>query len=78
MGNSACITVTDTGPGIPEEEIPLLFEPFFTRKSTGTGLGLSITQRIVDEHKGSITVTTPPGGGSSFTISLPIDQQSRT
>jgi signal transduction histidine kinase len=77
-GTDACITVSDTGPGIPEDELPLLFEPFFTRKGSGTGLGLSITQRIVDEHHGTITVSTSPGTGSSFTISLPITGQSGT
>ena len=65
------ITVRDTGPGIVEADLPLIFEPFFTRKGAGTGLGLSITQRIVDEHHGTIRVESTPGSGTCFTIELP-------
>jgi signal transduction histidine kinase len=69
---SAVITISDNGPGIREEDLPLIFEPFFTRKGAGTGLGLSITQRIVDEHHGRIRVDSSPTGGTTFTIELPI------
>jgi len=69
----AVITVADTGPGIPADDIPLLFEPFFSRKSAGTGLGLSIAQRIIEDHHGTIDVTSVPGEGTLFTISLPLD-----
>ncbi|HIJ81018.1 MAG TPA: HAMP domain-containing protein [Desulfuromonadales bacterium] len=65
------ITVHDTGPGISDEDLPLLFEPFFTRKGAGTGLGLSITHRIIEEHHGSITVTSSPESGTQFCIQLP-------
>jgi signal transduction histidine kinase len=68
----AYISVADTGPGIPEEDIPRLFEPFFTRKSAGTGLGLSIVQRIIEEHHGSITVESNNGNGTVFTVGLPM------
>lgn len=74
-GETAVITIRDTGQGIAEEDIPLLFEPFFTRKGAGTGLGLSITQRIVEEHHGTITVSSTKGEGTVFTVTLPMDAQ---
>jgi signal transduction histidine kinase len=67
----AFITVRDSGPGIPDSDLPQLFEPFFTRKGAGTGLGLSITQRIVEEHGGTITVQSN-GSGTVFTMQLPL------
>ncbi|HBA87513.1 MAG TPA: histidine kinase [Geobacter sp.] len=71
-GEEAVITVSDDGPGIAAEDIPLIFEPFFTRKGAGTGLGLSISQRVVEEHQGKIRVQSRPGEGTRFTIELPI------
>lgn len=67
------ISISDTGPGIAATEQELVFEPFFTRKGAGTGLGLSITQRIVEEHGGSLSVASRPGKGASFTIRLPLE-----
>jgi signal transduction histidine kinase len=64
------VDVTDTGPGIPEENRPRIFEPFFTTKKNGTGLGLAITKQIVTAHKGSINLTTFPGG-TVFHVNLP-------
>jgi len=75
-GRDLRVTVTDTGPGIPPEIIDRLFEPFFTTKPNGTGLGLPITRRIIYEHGGSINVESQPNKGATFTISLPISQQS--
>lgn len=69
---SAIINVSDTGPGIPSDDLPLIFEPFFTRKGAGTGLGLSITQRIIEEHHGRIEVRSRPGEGTNFIIHLPL------
>lgn len=63
------ITVSDTGPGIPDELKPRLFEPFVTTSSSGTGLGLAITKRIVTAHHGSIKVDSFPGG-TMFTVFL--------
>lgn len=68
---NAVIKISDTGPGISEHELPLIFEPFFTRKGAGTGLGLSITQRIIEEHHGRIHVESIQGKGTDFTIELP-------
>ncbi len=67
----ACVTVTDTGRGIPEERLSQIFRPFFTTRGNGTGLGLSLARRIVDEHHGRITVTSEVGKGSTFEILLP-------
>jgi len=67
-----CISFSDTGEGVPEEDIDRIFDPFFTKKSRGTGLGLAISQRIVHEHGGEITVTSTPGKGSEFSVYLPV------
>ena len=73
--NSAIITVHDTGPGITPQDLPLIFEPFFTRKGAGTGLGLSITQRIIEEHHGTISIISDSTHGTTFSIMLPLDNR---
>jgi signal transduction histidine kinase len=67
------IRVTDEGQGIAPEELPRLFEPFYTTKPAGegTGLGLAVAQAIVEEHGGCITVKSQPGRGTAFTVYLP-------
>jgi len=65
------ITIEDTGSGIPAEIMERLFEPFVTTKPKGTGLGLAITQGIVRQHRGTIVAKSPPGQGTTFTITLP-------
>lgn len=71
----ACVLVRDTGKGIPAEEIPKIFEPFYTRKAGGSGLGLAVSQRIVQIHGGSISVESQAGTGTTFTIRLPLAPQ---
>lgn len=71
------ISVGDSGTGIPEEELPKIFEPYFTTKENGTGLGLTIVFKIVKEHRGEISVRSRPGQGSTFTIALPVPQKER-
>jgi signal transduction histidine kinase len=72
-GGSAIITITDNGPGIPEQILPRIFDPFFTTKDVGegSGLGLSIVHGIVDRHGGSINVASEVGKGTTFTVVLP-------
>jgi two-component system NtrC family sensor kinase len=66
------IEFTDTGLGIPEENINKLFDPFFTTKSGGTGLGLAVSYGIIEQHKGKIEVRSKQGQGSTFVVRLPI------
>ena len=63
--------IADTGAGISEENIPKIFEPYFSTKETGTGLGLAIVHKIVDVHHGTIDVHSREGKGTNFTIKLP-------
>jgi signal transduction histidine kinase len=70
-GGCGVLEVSDTGEGIPEEDLRRIFDPFFTTKERGTGLGLAIVHRIVEAHGGQVTVRSEPGRGSTFRISLP-------
>lgn len=69
----AVVSITDTGCGVPPEQLNRIWEPFFTTKgSEGTGLGLGISRRIIEGHHGSITCQSAVGQGTTFTIRLPI------
>jgi two-component system NtrC family sensor kinase len=74
IDNSVDVMFTDTGHGIREEDMPSLFDPFFTTKEVGhgTGLGLAISYGIVRKHRGTITVESEVGRGTTFIISLPV------
>ena len=65
------IRVSDTGPGIAPEILPMIFDPFFSTKKTGSGLGLSVSYNIIKSHKGQIKAESTLGKGTTFTISLP-------
>jgi len=67
------LSVTDTGRGVPEENLSRVFEPFFTTKGEGqgTGLGLSIVRNIVEQHRGEIQVVSEVGRGTTFEVALP-------
>ncbi len=70
-----CIEVSDTGPGIPPDQIGSIYDPFFTTKGErGTGLGLAICQKIVETHKGTISAANRPEGGAIFSIRLPLGE----
>jgi signal transduction histidine kinase len=71
------IDISDTGCGIPEENLSVIFEPFFSTKeeSQGVGLGLSVVYGIIREHQGNIYVRSEPGKGSTFTIRFPQGQK---
>jgi len=63
--------ISDTGNGIPEENLSKIFEPYFSTKETGTGLGLAIVQKIIDIHNGNVEVESILGKGTQFTVRLP-------
>jgi signal transduction histidine kinase len=71
VGKFAELSVSDCGPGIPEDKIKEVFEPFFTSKAEGMGMGLSIARTIVEVHNGRIWAENEPGG-ASFRIRLPL------
>ncbi len=73
----AVISVSDAGPGIPEEKLPLIFEPFYSTKEIGhgTGLGLSITRKIIEEHGGFIKAESVAGKGSTFSLYFPYQSE---
>ncbi|MEW6052214.1 MAG: ATP-binding protein [Nitrospirota bacterium] len=66
------IVIEDTGIGVPKENLPKLFDPFFSTKSTGLGLGLAMTRRVIEEHGGKVDFQSEEGRGSIITISLPV------
>jgi signal transduction histidine kinase len=75
--NGVAVTISDNGPGIPQEHIDYIFEPFFSTKGEyGTGLGLSITLGIVEKLGGRLDVRSTPGEGASFTVRLPVIRRS--
>ena len=73
------VEFTDTGEGIPEENLTRIFDPFFTTKDVGkgTGLGLATSYGIVEEHGGKISVKSKVGEGTTFTIELPVHSQTQ-
>lgn len=74
-GGVVKITVQDTGEGIPKDDLPKIFEPFYTTKPVGkgTGLGLSICQHLLERLQGRIDVESQPGHGTAFTITIPVN-----
>ena len=71
------LTVQDSGCGIPQEQLSKIFDPFFSTKAVGegTGLGLTVVHGILQEHQGAIRVTSVPGQGTTFMVSLPIHSE---
>jgi nitrogen fixation/metabolism regulation signal transduction histidine kinase len=70
------LEVSDTGPGIPAEDLPRVLEPYFTTKAGGTGLGLAIAERIVRENGGRLEVRSTPGAGATFAVRIPASRAS--
>jgi signal transduction histidine kinase len=70
-GDSVCISVSDTGTGIDEEELPLVTEPFHSSKPSGVGLGLAVVARMVSAHGGRLDIESTPGAGTTVSMVLP-------
>ncbi|HHB77441.1 MAG TPA: ATP-binding protein, partial [Desulfobulbus sp.] len=66
------LRLTDTGPGVADDDLKLIFKKFFTTKKKGIGLGLPVCRQIVRAHNGSITLKNNPGGGASIILRLPL------
>jgi two-component system phosphate regulon sensor histidine kinase PhoR len=81
LGKSVAVGITDTGIGIPKEELPRVFERFYkgdkARTGEGTGMGLAIAKHVVEAHGGSIRVESEEGEGSTFSFSLPLQADSK-
>ena len=69
------MSLTDTGGGIPQEQIKRIFEPYYTTKEQGSGLGLMIVQRIVRDHDGRLELVSYGGTGATFRIWLPQEER---
>ena len=69
------ISFSDTGPGIPQQHRENIFQPYFTTKKEGTGLGLSIVNRVIEDHHGTIDVSSEEGRGTTITLSLPMAEE---
>jgi signal transduction histidine kinase len=70
------VDVVDDGPGLPPDVTDKIFDPFFTTKPQGSGLGLAIVRKIVDAHDGRIDVSSTPGSGARFRVTLPVTSAS--
>jgi two-component system sensor histidine kinase PilS (NtrC family) len=66
-----CLIVTDSGPGVPRDEVDRIFDPFFSSRVGGSGLGLAVVHRAVEAHQGAVIVEESPEGGAQFKIFLP-------
>jgi len=71
LNRPVCLTVSDSGPGVEPEEIPKIFDPFFSSRAGGSGLGLAVVHRAVEAHEGAVLVDKGPEGGAAFRILLP-------
>jgi signal transduction histidine kinase len=77
VGDTIEITVTDNGPGIPEENLQKILEPLFSTKSFGTGLGLPAVEKILEHHGGGLRVKSKLGEGTAMTAWFPVVQRER-
>uniref|UniRef100_A0A7C3V8E1 histidine kinase n=1 Tax=Desulfobacca acetoxidans TaxID=60893 RepID=A0A7C3V8E1_9BACT len=74
-GEKVAVEIGDTGPGIPPEALEKIFQPFFSTKPKGSGLGLAITQKIIEAHRGQISIASEPGRGTRVLLSLRLEPQ---
>jgi PAS domain S-box-containing protein len=75
VDDQAELSISDTGVGIPEENMAKIFEPYFTTKDFGSGLGLTLVYKIIKEHQGEINLSSREGEGTTFSITLPVPQK---
>jgi two-component system sensor histidine kinase HydH len=75
QGRNVLFTVTDTGCGVKKEDLPRVFDPYFTTKPEGTGLGLALSLKIIEEHDGVMSFASEPDGGATVVVSLPCDEE---
>jgi signal transduction histidine kinase len=75
LDSSVTISVRDQGPGVEEENLEKIFNPFFTTKEAGTGLGLSVVYQIVTQHRGIVKTERNPDGGMTFSVVIPMRQR---
>ena len=75
-GNDLAFEVRDHGPGLRDEDLPRLFEPFFTRRTRGTGLGLAIVKHLVVAHGGELGIESEQGRGTIVRFTVPIQPPS--
>jgi len=68
----ATVRIRDNGCGIPSDKLGKIFNPFYTSKENGTGLGLGVAKKVIDAHRGAIEVTSNPGAGTEFALSIPL------
>ncbi|MBW1709759.1 MAG: PAS domain S-box protein [Deltaproteobacteria bacterium] len=76
MGEGVVVKVSDSGPGVPLNQVDKIFDPFYTTKSDSTGIGLSLNHRIVTDHGGTMSVSKSKWGGAEFIINIPVNQTS--
>jgi PAS domain S-box-containing protein len=72
IADTCLIAFADEGPGIPPDVLEKIFVPFFTTKARGSGLGLPTARRLIEAHRGKITISCPPAGGTVVTVQLPV------
>jgi signal transduction histidine kinase len=71
-GDAIVTSFTDTGIGIPPENLEKIFQPLFTTKTKGIGLGLAVSRRLIEANGGTLVVESRPGEGSTFTVTIPV------
>jgi two-component system sensor histidine kinase HydH len=74
-GRFVRLAVEDTGSGIGEEDLSRVFEPYFTTKKLGIGLGLALTKQIIEEHGGTIAITSRVGAGTTVSMRVPVGRE---
>jgi signal transduction histidine kinase len=74
-GNLVTVRVRDSGPGVPAQSLPRVFEPFYTTKPQGMGMGLAVSRTIIEAHQGTIWVENLPEGGACFSFTVPVSTE---